>query len=72
MVSRRIGRAGEATIAVSQTIPQAPVRRAGSHDRVFYGDVAMPMALTAIVGFAPTFYLRRSAVVQWRPSVVAF
>jgi hypothetical protein len=46
------------TIAVSPTIPQARVRRVGSHDRVFYGSVAASMALTAIVGFAPTFYLR--------------
>ena len=47
-----------ATIAVSQTMPQAPVRRVGSHDRAFYGSVAVLMALMAIVGFAPTFYLR--------------
>jgi hypothetical protein len=46
------------TIAVSQTMPQAPVRRVGSHDRVFYGSIAVCMALLAIVGFAPTFYLR--------------
>ena len=46
------------TIAVSQTMPQAPVRRMGSHDRVFYGSVAVSMALMAIVGFGPTFYLR--------------
>jgi hypothetical protein len=45
------------TAAVSQTMPQAPVRRVGSHDRVFYGSVAVSMALMAIVGFAPTFYL---------------
>jgi hypothetical protein len=46
------------TIAVSQMVPQAPLRRVGSHDRVFYGSVAVSMALMAIVGFAPTFYLR--------------
>ncbi len=46
------------TIAVSQTMPQAPMRRVGSHDRVFYGSIAVSMALMAIVGFAPTFYLR--------------
>ncbi len=45
------------TIAVSQTVSQAPLRRVGSHDRVFYGSVAVSMALMAIVGFAPTFYL---------------
>jgi hypothetical protein len=46
------------TAVVSQTLPQAPVHRVGSHDRVFYGSVAVSMALMAIVGFGPTFYLR--------------
>lgn len=46
------------TIAVSQTMPQATMRRVGRHDRLFYGGVAVSMALMAIVGFAPTFYLR--------------
>lgn len=45
-------------ITASQTLPEAPPRRVGSHDRVFYGTVAVSMALMAIVGFAPTFYLR--------------
>lgn len=46
------------TITVSQAMPQAPARPLGSRDRVFYGGVAVSMALMAIVGFAPTFYLR--------------
>jgi hypothetical protein len=46
------------TAPVSQATPHAPVRRVGSHDRVFYGSVAMSMALMPLVGFAPTFYLR--------------
>ena len=46
------------SIAVSRTMPHAPVRPVGSRDRVFYGSVAVCMALMAIVGFAPTFYLR--------------
>ena len=46
------------TIAVPQRMAQAPVRRVGSHDRIFYGGVAVSMAVMAIVGFAPTFYLR--------------
>jgi hypothetical protein len=46
------------TLAASQTMPQAPARRVGSRDRLFYGSVAVSMALMAIVGFAPTFYLR--------------
>ena len=46
------------TIAASQALPPASVRRVGSHDRVFYGSMAVLMALLAIAGFAPTFYLR--------------
>jgi len=46
------------TAAVSQTMPQVAVSRAGSHDRAFYGSMAVSMAVMAIVGFAPTFYLR--------------
>ncbi len=46
------------TLAVSQAITQEPGRRVGSYDRVFYGSIAVLMALMAIVGFAPTFYLR--------------
>ena len=46
------------TAAVSPTMPQAAAPRVGSHDRVFYGSVAVSMALMAIAGFAPTFYLR--------------
>lgn len=44
--------------AVSQTMSHAQARPVGSHDRVFYGSVAVCMALMAIAGFAPTFYLR--------------
>jgi hypothetical protein len=46
------------TVAVPRTMPQARLRRVGTNDRVFYGTVAISMALMAIVGFAPTFYLR--------------
>jgi hypothetical protein len=45
------------TIAVPQVVSQAPLRRVGSHDRVFYSSVAVAMALMAIAGFARTFYL---------------
>jgi hypothetical protein len=45
-------------VAVSQAMLQAPTGRVGSHDRLFYGSVAVSMALIALVGFAPTFYLR--------------
>jgi hypothetical protein len=30
----------------------------GAYDRVFYGGMAIAMALTVFAGFAPTFYLR--------------
>lgn len=46
------------TVAAPQTLPQSAVRRVGSRDRVFYGGVAVSMALMAVAGFAPTFYLR--------------
>jgi hypothetical protein len=45
------------TIAAPQAMLQAPAR-VGSHDRLFYGSAAVAMALMAIVGFGPTFYLR--------------
>lgn len=45
------------TVAAPQAMLQAPARL-GSHDRLFYGSVAVAMALMAIVGFGPTFYLR--------------
>lgn len=32
--------------------------RVGAYDRVFYGGMAITMALTVFVGFAPTYYLR--------------
>ncbi len=46
------------TVAVAQATLQAPARPVGKYDRVFYGGVAVAMALTAIVGFAPTYYGR--------------
>jgi hypothetical protein len=46
------------TLAVSQTMPHTPVRPVGSRDRLFYGTVAVLMAVVAFVGFAPTFYLK--------------
>jgi hypothetical protein len=36
----------------------ARVRAPGAHDRAFYSGMAIAMALTVFVGFAPTFYLR--------------
>lgn len=36
----------------------ARVRAPGAYDRVFYSGMAVAMALTVFIGFAPTFYLR--------------
>lgn len=44
-----------ATAAVSRT-GQQPA--AGAHDRIFYSSMAIGMALTVLIGFGPTFYLR--------------
>jgi hypothetical protein len=45
-----------ATLATSQAKWQhAP---AGTYDRIFYSGMAVAMAATVFVGFAPTFYLR--------------
>lgn len=42
------------------TTAARPVMRnvAGAHDRLFYSTMAIAMALTALVGFAPTYYLK--------------
>ncbi len=42
--------------APSQPVPKAV--RPGAYDRVFYGAIAITMALIVLVGFAPTYYLR--------------
>jgi hypothetical protein len=34
------------------------VRPVGAYDRAFYSGIAIAMALTVFVGFAPTFYMR--------------
>jgi hypothetical protein len=34
------------------------LRPLGAHDRVFYSSMAIAMALTVFIGFAPTFYLK--------------
>jgi hypothetical protein len=45
-----------ATVATSQpTWQHAP---AGAYDRIFYSAMAVAMAATVFIGFAPTFYLR--------------
>lgn len=37
---------------------KVPVRAAGARDRLFYGTMAIALAITAFAGFAPTYYLR--------------
>jgi hypothetical protein len=43
-----------ATIASPRVASKAP----GAHDRKFYSGMAIALAATAFVGFAPTYYLR--------------
>jgi hypothetical protein len=45
-----------ATQTVSASMPRAAAP--GAYDRVFYSGMAIAMALTVFVGFAPTYYLR--------------
>jgi hypothetical protein len=45
-----------ATVAASQ--PRRQPAAAGAYDRIFYSGMAVVMALTVLVGFAPTYYLR--------------
>jgi FtsH-binding integral membrane protein len=48
-----------ATVAATRLSPQAPATApVGAHDRLFYGGMAIELALTVLTGFAPTYYLR--------------
>lgn len=44
------------TIAPAKSLPRLPA--AGTRDRVFYSAMSVAMALTVLIGFAPTYYLR--------------
>jgi FtsH-binding integral membrane protein len=45
-----------ATVAATRLSPQAPATApVGAHDRLFYGGMAIALALTVLTGFAPTF-----------------
>lgn len=44
------------TLAAAKPVPRSPM--AGAYDRVFYGGMAIVLALTVLIGFAPTYYLR--------------
>jgi FtsH-binding integral membrane protein len=48
-----------ATAAATRPSPQSPaIAPVGAYDRLFYGGMAIAMALTVLTGFAPTYYLR--------------
>jgi hypothetical protein len=44
--------------ATSSSSPSRASVPVGAYDRLFYGAMAIAMALTVLVGFAPTYYLR--------------
>jgi len=56
MLALSLGRSQMATVATSQ--PKLQHAPAGAYDRIFYSGMAVAMAATVFVGFAPTFYLR--------------
>jgi hypothetical protein len=41
-----------------QPVPRAVARPAGTYDHVFYSGMAVVMAITVLVGFASTYYLK--------------
>jgi hypothetical protein len=47
-----------ATLTVTAPGSDARARPAGANDRVFFGGVAVAMAITVFTGFAATYYLR--------------
>lgn len=47
-----------ATVAAPASAVSSPARAAGAYDRVFYGGIAVTLAAVALIGFAPTYYLR--------------
>jgi FtsH-binding integral membrane protein len=48
-----------AAAAAARPSPQSPaITPVGAYDHVFYGGMAIAMALTVLTGFAPTYYLR--------------
>ena len=46
-----------ATASATRPAPQSPARE-GTHDRLFYGAMAIALGLTVLAGFASTYYLR--------------
>jgi hypothetical protein len=45
-----------ATVAATTTTPHSPI--GPRYDRIFYSTMAIVMALTVFIGFAPTYYLK--------------
>ena len=43
------------TVAVDSAARQQRQSRVGAYDRVFYGGMAGVLALTVLIGFAPTY-----------------
>ncbi len=46
------------TVAVRDVASRPVARPVGKYDRLFYGAMAVALALTVFAGFAPTYYLR--------------
>ena len=47
-----------AIASAARPAPQSPPREVGTHDRLFYGGMAIAMGLTVFAGFASTYYIR--------------
>jgi hypothetical protein len=47
-----------ATLSAARGAPPSPVHEAGTHDRLFYGGMAIALGLTVFAGFSSTYYLR--------------
>ena len=45
-------------VADAHSVSRAPVRSQAAHDRLFYGTMAVVLALVVFVGFGPTYYFR--------------
>ena len=41
-----------------ETAQRVMTRPTGAHDRLFYGGMAVALAITVLVGFAPTYFLK--------------
>ena len=45
-------------VADARSVSRAPVRNPGAYDRLFYGSMAVVLALVVFAGFGPTYYFR--------------